>query len=224
LFEFHNDWRTQDMTSWFRHQHRLAIGILLFSAYIPSITTAQTVSYNYAEGVNFALLRKYKWASAGCSDGDDNVLELQIRESVDRALAKKGLVMDLDGAQFLIFCQTSVHRERDIRMYEPNGIAWGYGPGWLRNFSYGYNYGFNFVGPPPISTATGSTIRIGDLVLDFYDAHHRDLVWRGEVTQALIFNADPTKLQRRLDKCINKLLQPFPPGVRRLSPVPIPRF
>jgi hypothetical protein len=209
------------MTSWLQRKHRLALVILLAGTYIPSIATAQTVSYNYAEGVNFALLSKYKWASSRCGD-DDKVLDDQIRVSVGQALAKKGVVMDPDGAQFLIVCQTSVYREQDIQMYEINGVPWGYGPGWRRDYSYGYRHGFNFVGAPPMSTATGSAIRIGDLVLDFYDQQHKDLIWRGEVTQALIFDSDARKVRRHLDKSIATLLQPYPPRIRRLAPVPIP--
>ena len=210
------------MNSWIRRKYRLAFVIMLASTAIPSIARAQTVSYNYADGVNFALLNKYKWAGASCSDGDDKILNDQIRAAVNLALGKKGLVLDREGAQLLIFCQASVHREQEIRMYEINGVQCGYGPGWRRNYSYGYNHGFNFVGPPPMSTATGSPIRIGDLVLDFYDQEHKELVWRGEVSQALIFDSGPEKLRRRLNKSVAKLLQPYPPKIRRLTPTPIP--
>ena len=54
-------------------------------------------------------------------------------------------------------------------MYSRGGFALGYGPGWLRDESYGYNHGY-----------TDATIPIGNLVFDMYSRGFKraDLRWR----------------------------------------------
>ena len=50
---------------------------------------------------------------------------------------------------------------------------------------------------------------VGALVLDMYDAHNRQLIWRGVATQSL--SDKPEKSEQKLDKAVNKMLDHFPP-------------
>jgi len=180
----------------------------------PLHAMAQTVSYNYAEGVNFALLRTYEWVSIEGAGTADQTLDGSIRQAIEVQLSRKGLTRSADHAQLLIVYQASVMREKEIKMYGIEGFAWGYGPGWIRDQSYGYNHGYTFVGVPSISTSTDSTIPIGNLVFDMYDSAYQDLIWRAHVSNALMFVGDADK-KRRLNNAVTQLFGPYPPKPRR---------
>jgi Domain of unknown function (DUF4136) len=50
---------------------------------------------------------------------------------------------------------------------------------------------------------------VGSLVLDFYDARTKQLIWRGVSSEALSNN--PEKNEKKLDKAVDKMLEHFPP-------------
>ena len=50
---------------------------------------------------------------------------------------------------------------------------------------------------------------MGSLVLDFYDARTKQLIWRGVSSEALSNN--PEKNEKKLDKAVDKMLEHFPP-------------
>lgn len=62
-----------------------------------------------------------------------------------------------------------------------------------------------------MTTGQTSTIYVGQLAVDMYDATHKDLVWRGVVSKTLDPKAKPDKRQKNLDKAVAKLLKDYPP-------------
>jgi len=188
--------------------------VLLAAVCFPRGVSAQTVSYNYAQGVNFVLLKTYKWVNIEGAGTSDPSLDRSIREAIEAQLASKGLQKSADGAQVLILYQASVMQEKEITMYSVDGFTWGYGPGWLRDQSFGFNNGYNFMGTPPMSTATDATIPVGNLVFDMYDFPNQQLVWRAEVSKALTFVGDADKRWQRLNKAVASLFGPYPPKPR----------
>lgn len=189
--------------------------LVLVAVCFPLGARAQTVSYNYAQGVNFALLKTYKWVNAEGVGASDQSLDRSIRQTIESQLASKGLKKSADGAEVLIAYQASVLEEREITMYSTDGEDWGYGPGWLRDQSFGYSKGYNFMGTPSISTATNARIPVGNLVFDMYDPRYRQLIWRAQVSQALIFVGDENKRWQRLNKAVTNLFGPYPPKPRK---------
>jgi hypothetical protein len=108
----------------------------------------------------------------------------------------------------------SFRREKQIAQYI-GGYA-GYGPGWGYGCTYGSSYGgcsagFTY-GGAALSTMTGATIQLGNLVLDIYDATYRDLVWRGNVSKALSID----QKKQTLDKALAKLLKNYPLQPKKL--------
>jgi len=65
-----------------------------------------------------------------------------------------------------------------------------------------------------MTTTTSSTIKVGTLVLDIYDAQAKKLVWRVDATKTLNLSKDPQKNQQRLQKAMAKLLKNYPPPVK----------
>jgi hypothetical protein len=80
--------------------------------------------------------------------------------------------------------------------------GWGYGGGWR------YGGGMGAI------TVTTSTILMGQLTLDMYDAAKKELVWRGSATKTLDPKTKPDKRTKSINKAAEKLLKNYPPKVK----------
>ena len=175
---------------------------MLFAC-LPAVTTAQDVSYNYAREADVSKYKTYKWVDIEGSQVFNQLLDKDIRGAIEAQLATKGLTKSESDPQLFIAYQLSINEEKRITSYNSGGY-WPYGPGWR----YGYGYGY---AGPSMSTATSSTIHVGNLVLDIYDAEKKDLVWRGEASKTLSPSKDPDKNRKKIDKAMAKLLKNYPP-------------
>lgn len=161
--------------------------------------TAQDVTYNFDQAADFAKFKSYKWVAVKDGAAPDQLIDQQIKAAIDVELAKKGLSKtDDDKADLYVAYQVAVGQEKQINSYNTGGAGWGYGARW------GGGYG-------GMTTSTTSTINIGMLVLDMYDAPGKQLVWRGKATKTIDANAKPEKRQKNLAKAMEKLLKNYPP-------------
>ena len=62
-----------------------------------------------------------------------------------------------------------------------------------------------------MTTASTSTLNIGSVGLDMYDASTKQLVWRGRATKTLDAKAKPEKRQNNINKAAQKMLKNYPP-------------
>jgi hypothetical protein len=179
------------------HSHTLA-GVVLTAVFaLGGITTAlaQDVTYNAMPGTDFSKFKTYKWVPIEGSQHPDQIVEQQIKQALDKELATKGLTKtDGDPADLLVGYQVAVDQEKQ----------WN---------AYGGGAGFRFGGG--MGTATSSTINIGTLGVDIYDAAAKQLVWRGAATKTLDAKASPQKRQDNITKAATKLLKNFPPPVKK---------
>jgi hypothetical protein len=155
-----------------------------------SVMLAQDVTTNSMPGTNFAKYHTYKWVAVEGATYPNQILDAQIKQSIDSQLAAKGLTKaDSDKADLLVGYQTSIDQEKQWNAYGTGGMRWGGG----------------------MATAQQSTITIGTLVLDMYDPATKQLVWSGRATKTLDPGASQEKRQKNLDKAMQKLLKNFPP-------------
>jgi hypothetical protein len=180
--------------------------VFFCATFLPFSAMAQDVAYNYAQDVNFSQFKTYKWVNIGDDVKPNQLLDNEIKQAIETQLANKGLTQSEDNAQLLISYQAFVTQEKQITAFNSGG-DWGYGPGWP--------YGYAFYGGPSITTATTSTIHIGNLILNIYDAGKKDLVWRGEMSKTLNPSTNPEKNRKNLNKAIAKLLNYYPPQPRK---------
>jgi hypothetical protein len=166
---------------------------------------AQDVRYTFAAGQDFSKYRTYKWVHINGTDRLNQLAEQQLQEAVGAELAKKGLTRtDADTADLLIAYQASIGQEKQFTSYNSD---WGYGPGWGRGWYGGMG--------SSMTTGETSTIYIGQLGLDMYDAGEKKLVWRGTATKTLDTKAKPEKRQKNLAKGVAKLLKNYPPQPKK---------
>jgi len=156
-----------------------------------ALTPAQDVTSNSMPGIDFTKYHTYKWVPIEGAVQPNQIVDAQIKQSIDSQLAGKGLTRtDGDKADLVIGYQVSIDQEKQWNAYGMGGgLRWGGG----------------------MATAQQSTISTGTLVLDMYDPSTKQLVWTGRVSKTLDASANQGKKQKNLDKAVQKLLKNFPP-------------
>jgi len=155
-----------------------------------SAINAQDVRTNSMPGTDFAQYHTYKWLAIEGRGAPDQILDTQIMQAIDTQLNAKGLTkVEGDKADLLVGYRVGITKERE----------WN-----------GYRTGFGFPGGLDSATATSSTITVGMLILDVYDAAARHLVWTGSASKTIDTSKDPQKIQKNLNKAMQKLLKDFP--------------
>jgi len=173
--------------------------LLLFAGTTSAL--AQDVRYNFDSSANFASFKTYKWVALEGNKPPNELVEKQIRESIDAELAKKGLTQSQsDEADLFIGYQVAVDSEKQYTTYS---TGYGYGPGWYGGGWYGAGGG--------MTTGSTSTILIGQIALDMYSPAPKTLVWRGVASKTIDTKAKPDKQKKNLDKAMAKLLKNYPP-------------
>lgn len=165
----------------------------------------QDVRYNYDKEADFSKFKTYKWVAIKGANPVDDLVDKQIKDSIDAQLATKGLTkVEGDTADLFIGYQTAVGTEKQYTSFD---TGWGYGPGWGRGGWYGGGAG-------GMTTGQTSTIYTGQLALDMYDSSKHNLVWRGVASKTLDPKAKPDKRQKNLNKATAKMLKNYPPPAK----------
>ena len=158
---------------------------------------AQDVNVNYVPGTDFSGYKTYTWVEIQGAEKPDQIVDTQIRQAIDKALAAKGLTKAAGGAADLaIGYQVAITQEQQWNTYSTGGYG-------ARRYGGG------------MGTATSTTISIGTVALDMYDAAAKELVWKGQASKTLSGEKDPEKRQKNLDKAMAKLLKDFPPKPKK---------
>lgn len=162
--------------------------VLLFT---PSVVVAQDVTHNFMPGTDFSKFHTYKWVNIEGGAHPNQIVDAEIKQSVDSQLAAKGLTKtDSDKADLYVGYQVAVDQEKQWNAYGMGGgVRWGGG----------------------MATATQSTLSVGALVLDMYDPATKQLVWTGKATKTLDPSSNQEKNQKNLNKAMAKLLKDYPP-------------
>ncbi|MBZ5600077.1 MAG: DUF4136 domain-containing protein [Acidobacteriia bacterium] len=153
---------------------------------------AQDIHYNYDRVANFAAYKTYQWVDIQGGAVTDQLMDQNIKRTVDEQLAHKGLTRVEKGADLYVGYQAAVSEEKTVNV-------WGTGPRWMGG----------------MAQAETSTIAVGKLVIDMYDPARKQLVWRGDATKTLDPKRDPDKSYKNLQKAMAKLFKNYPPQPKR---------
>jgi hypothetical protein len=183
---------------------------MALSLMIVSSALCQDVRYNFDKSADFSKFKTYKWVAIKDAQKVDDLVDKQIKDTIDAELAKKGLTrVDADNADLFIGYQPAIGQEKQLTSFSSGmgGPGWGYGGGWGGGWYGG--------GGMSTTTAQTSTIYTGQLALDMYNPSDKDLVWRGVVSKTLDPKAKPDKRQKNMNKAVAKLLKNYPPPVKK---------
>ncbi len=176
-------------------RNNLRLFLLVLSA--GATLLAQDVRYDFDSSADFSKYKTYRWVQHPDSVKVDQLTLTNLGAAFDEVLAKKGLRNVRDESAELVFVfQIATSQERELTVFNS---GWGYGPRW--------GYG----GGPGVTTATSSTITIGSLALDMYDANTKKMIWRGVASKSLDPKASPEKRKKNMAKAAEKLLKNYPP-------------
>jgi len=174
---------------------------LLLGAAAAQPLFAQDVRYNFDKSANFAAFKTYRWVDIKGATKLSDLVDRQVKATVEAELAKKGLAKsESETADLYVGYQAAVGTEKEYTSYD---TGWGYGPGWYGGGWYGGGGG--------MTTGSTSTIYVGQLALDMYASSPKTLVWRGNASKTLDPKAKPEKQQKNLEKAVAKLLKNYPP-------------
>jgi hypothetical protein len=184
-----------------KEENRMKTGRWLFPMLLlmAGSALAQDVRYNFDKSADFSKYHTYKWVDVKSQQKVDDLVNNQIRSSIDQQLASKGLTKtDSDTADLYVGYQVAINTEKQATTWND---GWGYGPGW----------GAWGMGGMGMSQTTTSTLYVGTLAVDMYDVSQKNTVWRGMATKTLDQKAKPDKRQKNLDKALTKMFKNYPP-------------
>jgi hypothetical protein len=164
---------------------------------------AQNVTYNFDNTADFSKYKTYRWEKHPQSLDINEITLGQLSTAFDGELGRKGLIKTRsEKSDLVIVYQLAVTQEKEINTYS---TGWGYGPGWG-----GYYGGAGMYGGTSTNT-TVTTISVGSVNLDIYDAEKKHLIWRGIASKTLDTKAKPEKQTKNIAKAAEKLLKNYPP-------------
>jgi hypothetical protein len=171
-----------------KNKFRVSFSVLLAMLFVSAFALAQDVKTDYNHHANFAQYHTYYWAKVVTTNP---LWESRIQQAVDHALQSKGWQRVDNGGDVALTAVGSAQNQREYQTFY-NGMG-----GW------GWN-GFGETVTEPVNYP------VGTLVLDMYDAHNKQLIWRGVSSDTLSNN--PEKNEKKLDKSVDKMLDHFPPN------------
>jgi hypothetical protein len=177
-----------------------------------SAAYGQDVRSNYLPGTDFSKYRTYSWVTIEDVVHPDQIIDAEIKRAIDTQMGAKGFAkVDNGASEFplppdLTHPPDLAHPADLVIRYQ---VAIDHEKQWT---AYGMADRFPWSGMgTAMGTATSSSIDVGTLVLDIYDAAAKQLVWTGSATKTISLSKDQRKNQKQLDKAMEKLLKDFPP-------------
>lgn len=168
----------------------LILGVVLFAA---AGSLHAQVHTDFDHNANFTSFKTYSWmkVQAGNSLWDD-----RLERDVDAQLASKGWTKVDSGGDAVVSAFRMTQDQQTLEtLYDGLG---GYG-----------GRGFGGFGGFGLATTTTEVTKVGDVVVDIFNAHTKKLVWRGMDSDDLSSNSDKNIV--KLQKDIDEMFKHFPP-------------
>jgi len=156
--------------------------LAIAGALLAATAYAHKVTTDANRSAPFGSYKTYGWTDG--TPAPTPLAEQRIHGMVGAQLAARGLAESHTPDLFVAtHAVTAQHPQLIV-----NGFDWGLG-----------------------GTASVETYTVGTLVVDLYDAHTKQLVWRGVATDS--GSDKPEKNTQRIDKALGKMFSKYPPGV-----------
>lgn len=168
---------------------RNALVVFAATVAICAVAAAQDVKTDYDHHVDFSQFHTYSWHKV---QTDDPLWQSRVTDAVDHALQSKGLQKVDSNGDLSVSAVGAVRNQQEYQTFYN-----GFGPGW-RWGGFGNE-----------AETTAVNYQIGTLVVDMFDPHNKQLVWRGSATDTL--SDKPEKNEQKLDKAADKMFKDFPP-------------
>jgi hypothetical protein len=162
-----------------------------------------SLNSDYAEGTDFAPYRTWNYMPSQGSTANaasNQLVDQRLRTAVERTMTEKGFRRDTSDPDFYVGYHLILD---DQTSYETVNDYWG----------TGWGYGGMYGSPMTTSNTRAINYTVGTLVVDFFDAGERELIWRGTAEGTIQPEGTPVERQARADEAVGKILEQFPPGL-----------
>ena len=167
-------------------------GIAILMLCVTSLFAA-TVTVDFDKKADFSKYKSYSWAkkpSIGNPLAEERIIEILDKELQARGMQK----VDEGQGDLLLAVSAAVDKQTRLDTFYDGYAGYGYG-GWAA---------------PMGSTTVATTYRVGTLLVDLFDASNKQLVWRGQASDAL--STKPETNQKKMTKIAKKLFAKYPPA------------
>jgi hypothetical protein len=165
--------------------------VLLILSIASALPATAQVMTDWDHAADFTKYRTYSWMKV---EAGDSLWSQRLEQDIDAQLAAKGWKrVDANGDTTVMAFRRTTSEQTLETLYD------GFGGGWRWR-------GFGGTG---FATTTTETVRVGNVVVDIFDANTRKLLWRGKDKDDLSENAD--KNINKLQNDVRKMFRQFPP-------------
>lgn len=171
-------------------RNRLALSFA--SVLLTAVAAWAGVNTDYDHNVNFAQYKTYSWGKIQTTNG---LWDARVKDAVASQLAAKGLTEVPSGGDVVIAARDAIQNQQQLNTFYD-----GFG-------------GRRWFGGIGTATTTVDTIKVGTLLVEMFDGHSKNLIWRGSATGTLSNNSD--KNINSLDKNVQKMFGHFPPQPKK---------
>lgn len=172
---------------------RIIIGLSLLML-VAGDAMAQKITTDFDPRANFSQYKTFTWIRPPKVEMDP-FMEQRLVEAINAALTAKGWQPATEGADVGIVAHVATRERHTLETFY-NGFGGGWG--WHH---WGVGFGEAYT--------TDHPYEVGTLVVDMFDSHTKQLIWRGVVTET--FSEKPDKDTKKLNKDVEKLFKGFPP-------------
>ena|SRR5579863_892097 len=159
----------------------LMVTALLFSA---------DVKTDYSHSVDFGNYHTYSWLKV---DAGNSLWVDRIKRDIGGELMAKGWMEVPSGGDAAVSAFGATHEQQS-----------------LETFYNGFGGGWRWGGFGDVATTTTVNTPVGTLVVDIFDGHSKQLIWRGTSEKTL---ADkPEKNEKKLEDQVKDMFKHFPPA------------
>ncbi len=159
------------------------------------------VTTDFDPSTDFTRYRTFAWMEGSGQSTDPRVsgdlMDQRFRRAIESELVSRGMEKRASG-QPDVFVGYQMALDDRINYQTINTY---YGSGW------GYRGVYGRVGT---TQTTARPYTVGTLVIDFYDARQRELVWRGSGEGKVNLARSPEESQERINQAVTRILRDFP--------------
>lgn len=154
---------------------------------------AANVKTDYSHSVDFGNYHTYSWMKV---DAGDPLWVERIQRDIDAELMMKGWSKVGSGGDAAVSAFGATHNQQSLQTFYD-----GFGGGWFWR-----GFGSN------VATTNVVNTPVGTLVVDIFDGHTKQLIWRGNAQQTL--SDKPDKNDKKLEDAVKDMFKHFPPPAK----------
>jgi hypothetical protein len=169
--------------------------MLLPMALATAVALFAAVRTDYDHKADFSRYHTYSWIGVNAGN---SIWQDRIMSSVDAALSAKGWTKVQSGGDATVSAFGRTTQQNTLETFYTGYPGWGWRAAWW--------------GMGPGMTATTEVIpeRIGNLTVDVFDGNTKQLIWRGEASDAV--SDKPEKNEKKMEKAVDEMFKKFPPA------------